>query len=225
MRDFIIRYMIFIVGLYSLSFGIVFIVCSTLGTTPISSVNYVLSLNTPFSLGICTFLVNSALIFGQFCLVGLRKDSRKDIAEILLQFPFSFLFSAFIDVNMSIMSSFPPDGYLECVILLVAGCLSQSVGVALELKANVAIMSAEGFVKYYARRFGKDFGKSKVLFDITLVACAAIISLALKDKIEGIREGTLVAALSTGFIVSYLSSRLMTRRNLSYLIFPFRHHA
>lgn len=36
------RYLIFIVGLYFLALGITLIVHSTLGTTPISSMNYVL---------------------------------------------------------------------------------------------------------------------------------------------------------------------------------------
>lgn len=41
------RYAIFIGGLYLLALGIVLIVRSSLGTTPISSENYVLSLHTP----------------------------------------------------------------------------------------------------------------------------------------------------------------------------------
>lgn len=70
------RYIIFIAGLYFLSMGIVLIVSSTLGTTPISSVNYVLSLHTPLTLGIATFLINVILIAGQFWLIrgrGTRK--------------------------------------------------------------------------------------------------------------------------------------------------------
>ena len=45
------KYLVFVIGLYFLAAGIVLIIHSALGTTPISSVNYVLSLNSPLSLG------------------------------------------------------------------------------------------------------------------------------------------------------------------------------
>lgn len=41
------RYLVFVLGLYFLSVGIVLIVESSLGTTPISCLNYVVSINTP----------------------------------------------------------------------------------------------------------------------------------------------------------------------------------
>lgn len=69
MKSTTVRYLVFIIGLYFLSLGIVFIVRSTLGTTPISSINYVLSLNTPITLGMATFLINMLLILGQFWLI------------------------------------------------------------------------------------------------------------------------------------------------------------
>lgn len=122
------RYLIFIAGLYFLAVGIiVLIIRSTLGTTPISSVNYVLSLNSPLSLGTCTFIVNMLLILGQFRLIR-KEKSRQDTIEILLQLPFSFLFSAFIDFNMDLTSQLHPSGYGAAVALLLTGCVVQSVG-------------------------------------------------------------------------------------------------
>ena len=73
-KELLKKYSVFILGLYFLAVGIVLIVRSALGTTPISSVNYVLSLNTPLSLGTWTFIVNVLLILGQFWLI--RKDRK-----------------------------------------------------------------------------------------------------------------------------------------------------
>ncbi len=207
------RYIIFIAGLYFLSMGIVLIVSSTLGTTPISSVNYVLSLHTPLTLGIATFLINVILIASQFWLIRGR-GTRKDRMEILLQIPFSFIFSVFIDFNMALMSGVRPSGYAYALALLAAGCLCQAVGVVLELKPNVAIMSAEGFVKYAARRYNRDFGRLKVRFDVTLVTSAVILALCFSGRIEGVREGSVVAAVATGYVVSFLSRHVMTRAAL-----------
>lgn len=210
------RYAVFAAGLYFLSLGIVLIVRSALGTTPISSINYVVSLHTPLTLGVCTFLINMLLIAGQFWMIrGSR--TRRDVVEILLQIPFSFLFSAFIDLNMSVTEGLAPSGYAMSVLLLALGCLMQAVGVVLELKPGVAMMSAEAFVRYAARRYDKDFGRFKVGFDVTLVTGAVLLSLIVSHRVEGVREGSLIAAVCTGHIVGFLNNKVMTRRMLSRL--------
>ena len=216
-KELLKKYSVFILGLYFLAVGIVLIVRSALGTTPISSVNYVLSLNTPLSLGTWTFIVNVLLILGQFWLI--RKDrSRQDTIEILLQIPFSCIFSAFIDFNMALTSNLHPSGYGMSMALLLTGCLIQSIGVVLEIKPKVAMMSAEAFVKYASRHYNKEFGKFKVYFDITLVTLAVILSLLLTQGIQGVREGSLIAACITGYIVSFLNQKIMTRKTLHRLL-------
>ena len=40
--------------------------------------------------------------------------------------------------------------------------------------SNVVAMSGEGFVKYAARRFGKDFGRVEVMVDVGLVLLAVV---------------------------------------------------
>ena len=114
------KYLVFVIGLYFLAAGIVLIIHSTLGTTPISSVNYVLSLNSPLSLGTCTFIVNVLLILGQFWLIRGTK-SRQDQISILLQIPFSFIFSAFIDFNMALTEDLYPSNYIMSIALLLLG--------------------------------------------------------------------------------------------------------
>lgn len=216
------RYLIFIVGLYFLALGITLIVHSTLGTTPISSMNYVLSINTSFSLGTWTFVVNLIMILIQLWLTQGQYGTRKDTIEILLQIPFSFIFSAFIDLNMWFIQDLVPANYGMAMGILLVGCLIQSVGVVLEIKPRVAMMSAEGLVKYIARRCHKDFGNIKVYVDVSLVCMAVIISLAFTMRIEGVREGSVIAACITGYIVKFLNYHVMTRKML-YRLIPVRH--
>lgn len=132
MKSIVRNYLIFTLGLYFLSAGIVLILRSTLGTTPISSVNYVLSLNTPLSLGTCTFLINTLLIVGRFWLVRDRM-ARRTAIEILLRFPFSMLFGLFIDLNMYLTQALQLQSYVAMPALVACGCLVQSVGVVLEI--------------------------------------------------------------------------------------------
>ena len=106
MKDVFKRYLVFVIGLYFLAAGIVLIVRSALGTTPISSINYVLSLNSPLSLGTCTFLINMLLILGQFWIIRKNK-TRQDTIEILLQLPFSFIFFIINPVTYVLATSVP----------------------------------------------------------------------------------------------------------------------
>lgn len=209
MRNWIIRYAVFIIGLYFLTLGVVLIIRSSLGTSPISSFSYVLSLNTPLTLGMATLILNMLLIAGQFWFLrGI--GTRRDYMEIMMQIPFSLLFSAFLDINMYLFRGMTPESYAGALAFLAVGCLIQAFGVVLEIKPNVVAMSGEGFVKYAARRFGKDFGRVKVMVDVGLVLLAVVTSLAMTHSIIGVREGTLVAALGVGLLVSFINTRLIS---------------
>lgn len=210
MKNFAIRYLIFVLGLYVLTLGVVMIVRASLGTSPISSFTYVLSLHTPLTLGTATFLLNVLLIVGEFWLIR-GNWNKKDMFEILLQLPFSLLFGAFLDVNMWLLADVTPSSYAGCFILLLSGCAMQSLGVVIELKPNVVKMSAEGFVNYASTRYNKEFGRVKVCFDVTLVLLAVVASFYFTRGVEGVREGTIVSALAVGIFVTFINTRLLPK--------------
>ena len=133
------RYLVFIAGLYFLAMGISLIVHSSLGTTPISSMNYVLSINTSLSLGTWTFIVNLLMIIIQLWLASGKYGTRKDTIEIFIaDYLFLFIFSAFIDLNMILIRNLVPSNYGMAVGILLAGCIIQSIGVVLEIKPKAA---------------------------------------------------------------------------------------
>lgn len=70
MKNKLFRYLIFAVGIGINSFGIAFITKSNLGTSQISSIPYVLSLNfEKISFGMWTFLLNLLFIAMQIVLL------------------------------------------------------------------------------------------------------------------------------------------------------------
>lgn len=204
MNDLIKRYLTFTFGLYVLTLGVVMIIKASLGTSPISSFTYVLSLHTPLTIGMATILLNLFLIVGEFWFIRDRLN-RKDVFEILMQLPFSLVFGVFIDLNMWLLAGVAPSGYMLCLGLLVAGCMIQAAGVALEIKPNVVKMSAEGFVNYASLRYRKDFGRVKIVFDISLVLLAVATSFYFVQGVEGVREGTIVSAISVGTLVTLIN--------------------
>ena len=148
------RYLIFLLGLIINSFGISFITKAKLGTSPISSVPYTLSLGFSPSLDMFALYMSIILILLQMIL--LRKKFPK---EYFLQIPVSLLFSAFIDCSMSLLKNMSPQSYAMQMILLLAGCMILGFGVYLEMVANVVMLPGESFVNAVSKTFHTDFGK------------------------------------------------------------------
>lgn len=199
------RYLLFCVSLFVNALGIAFITKAALGTSPITSVTYVLSMFTPFTIGQWTILLNLLFVVVEPFLMT-RKDLKSDLRMYLLQIPISFCFGMFIDLCMHcILYWLNPVGYLHMIVALLIGCVILAVGIALEVKANAAMMAGEYFVKVITKRFHGEFGYIKLGFDVTLVVIACLLSLIFMSGIYGVREGTVVAALIVGPIVHFVS--------------------
>ena len=76
------RYLLFVVSLFINAFGIAFITKALLGTSPITSVTYVLSMFTPFTMGVWTILLNLLFVVLELFLMTLRSVS--DCSSIFL---------------------------------------------------------------------------------------------------------------------------------------------
>lgn len=198
------RYLLFIISLFINAFGIAFITKAFLGTSPITSVTYVLSMFTPFTMGIWTILLNLLFVILELFFMT-RKDLKSDWKMYLLQIPIACCFGLFIDFSMFMLSWLNPSTYVTQIIGLIVGCIILAIGIALEVKANVAMMAGEYLVNVITRRFHKEFGYVKLGLDVTLLLTACILSLLFMSGIHGVREGTVVAALAVGPIVHFIS--------------------
>lgn len=198
------RYLLFVASLFINAFGIAFITKALLGTSPITSVTYVLSLFTPFTMGIWTILLNLLFVVLEPFLMT-RRELREDLRMYLLQIPIAFCFGLFIDFSMFMLFWLEPSAYVMKVTVLLVGCIILALGIALEVKANAAMMAGEYFVKTITRRFHGEFGYVKLGFDITLLTIACILSLVFLSDIQGVREGTVVSALLVGPIVHFVN--------------------
>lgn len=199
------RYLLFCVALFVNALGIAFITRAALGTSPITSVTYVLSMFTPFTIGEWTIMLNILFVVLEPFMMT-RQDLKDDLRMFLLQIPISFCFGIFIDICMHyILFWLNPATYPSMIIALLIGCVILAVGIALEVKANAAMMAGEYFVKVITRRFHGEFGYIKLGFDVTLVAIACLLSLIFMSGIYGVREGTVIAALIVGPIVHFVS--------------------
>ncbi|MDY3296844.1 YczE/YyaS/YitT family protein [Selenomonas sp.] len=197
------RYLIFTIGILVQSAGIALVVKSLLGTSPISSLPYVLSLAYPFTLGQTTFVVNMAFLVGQIALLRHRFNSVQ-----LFQIPVTLVFAFFIDVSMALLENVIPELYLAKMAVLLLGAAFVALGVSLQVIAHVLMLAGEAIVQAISQVFHFEFGWVKTAFDCTLVASAALFSFTQLGTIEGISEGTLISALITGSIARFFIHHL-----------------
>lgn len=189
------RYIIFLVGLFVNSLGVSLITKANLGTSPISSIPYVLSLNFSLTLGNFTIIFSILLIILQLFI--LRKNFK---LEHLLQIPISILFGYFIDLTMLLFSFVNPTAYIAKLIYLLIGCVILGFGVYMEVLADVAMLPGESFVRAIVQTWHREFGSTKVCFDVSMAVIAAALSFILAHRLDGVREGTVIAALLVGFL-------------------------
>lgn len=198
------RYILFAVSLFVNAMGIAFITKALLGTSPITSVTYVLSMFTPLTIGQWTIVLNLLFILFELPFMT-RKELKDDLRMFLLQIPISLCFGTFIDLSMNMLYWLEPVKYIDQIIYLLVGCVILAAGITLEVKANVAMMAGEYFVRVISQRFHGEFGYVKLCFDITLVCIACLFSICFMSGIYGVREGTVAAALLVGPIVHFIS--------------------
>ena len=206
------RYLIFLVGLFVNSLGVSLITKANLGTSPISSIPYVLSLNFPFTLGNFTIFFSIFLIVLQ--LIILRKNFK---LEHILQIPVSIIFGYFIDLTMILFSWVNPEAYIMKMVYLLIGCLILGVGVYMEVLADVVMLPGESFVRAIVLTWKTNFGTTKICFDVSMSVIAAVLSFVFAGRLAGVREGTVIAALLVGFIARLIGKKLVFLKDM---IFP-----
>ena len=197
------RYLIFLVGLFVNSLGVSLITKANLGTSPISSIPYVLSLNFPFTLGNFTIFFSIFLIVLQ--LIILRKNFK---LEHILQIPVSIIFGYFIDLTMILFSWVNPEAYIMKIVYLLIGCLILGVGVYMEVLADVVMLPGEYFVRAVVLTWKTNFGTTKIIFDSSMTIIAGVLSFIFSGRLNGVREGTVIAALLVGFIARLFGKKL-----------------
>ena len=203
MRKLVYRYLWFTIGVIINAFGVAIITKAALGTSPISSVPYVLSLRFTPSLGQFTFVFNLLFIAVQVVLRG-----RKFPPIQFLQTVVNLVFSAFIDVGMKALWWFEPSFLPVKLAALVLGCAVLGFGISVEVAPDALLVPGEGIVGAITERTGKRFGSVKIVFDVTLVAIALILSFCFFHGVNGLGLGTVVSALIVGRFVNLFNAHL-----------------
>ena len=210
------RIAIFAVGLMVISLSIGFITKASLGTPPISSIPYSLSLIFPsLTLGNFTIMYSLLLVFLQLVLLGKEADK----INLGLQVIISFIFGYFIDFGLMVLGDFSPDIYWERIACVLIGCFGLAFGVYLQIVADFTMVPGDGFAYALSVKIKrKPYRVVRVCSDVTMIVIAAVIGFVAIRTTGGVREGTVISALLVGTIAGIYFSRL---KALTRILVPF----
>jgi uncharacterized membrane protein YczE len=176
--------------------GISLVTRSALGTSPISSVPYVLCLAFPVTFGEFTIILTLIFFAAEVIIIG-RSFPKRQYFQVII----AFFLGTFVDLGMFLSVGVHPDFYPEQIAVVLLGSAVLALGIFLQVTANVILNPGEGLVRAIAEKTRRRFGIVKVFFDTSLVAGAAVISLAAFGTVEGFREGTVISAILVGYII------------------------
>ncbi len=192
------RYALFLVGLFIASMGVAFSTKAGLGTSPVASVPYSVS------------LVNSLLTFGGWLnmlsviQIGTQIAVLKgkcNYAEIAVQTVLAFVYGYLTNLSVWLIRGITVSSYPMQFLFMLLGCIILALGIWIQFKGGVAMLPGEAMNRAISKVIGKRYENIKIFFDILYIALSAVICLVFLRKLQGVREGSIIAAFAVGSII------------------------
>ncbi len=197
------RVLIYILGLFFMAIGVAISVNADLGISPVNSLPYVISKIIESALSSCVIGVFTVYILAQIVLL------RREFKWInLTQLIFSTIFGYFVDFAKWLLADFYIPTYAGRLVMLAISIVVVSIGVELYLEVELVPMPMEGMTLALAQVLKKPFPSVKIVVDCAVVLLGLVLSLALLHRLDGVREGTIIAAVVTGKIIALLKKPL-----------------
>lgn len=190
----------FCCGLFCVAFGVALTAKGALGTTPISVLPYTLHLLFPYmTFGNWVITFNLLFIAIEWMIL---KSALKPL-NLLIQCALTFLFGFCVDISMLILSFYNPASYVLRICTVCAASLILAIGVFLTIRSHVSTLPLDGFIIALATVSHIDFGRLRLLSDISMTLAAVAVCFFFLDDFQGVREGTLLGALLVGPLIKF----------------------
>lgn len=197
-KNLIFRYILFIIGLFIASMGVAFSTKAGLGTSPVASVPYSISLiSTLFSFGGWLNVWSVIQIAVQIIL--LRKNCNP--VEITIQTVLAFVYGYLTNFSCFLLEGLKAEGYAMQLLFMAIGCFVLAFGIWLQLKGGVAMLPGEAMNRAISRVSGWKYENIKIFFDVFYIIISVIICITFIGRLEGVREGSIIAAVVVGNII------------------------
>ena len=193
-EHYIVRFIVYIIGLFIMTLGVSMSVKSDLGVSPVSSIPYTITCIFGLEMGKATILFHIFLVIIQIFI--LRKEFK---AKNLLQVVVGVLFGYFTTFSNYLFTYLPtPNNIFIRLILMIVSTLFIAVGIFFYLPADIVPLAGEGAMKAISDKTGVVFSRVKIGFDLTMVLISLISCLAALHRLGSVGVGTIIAAVLVG---------------------------
>src|SRR5699024_717825 len=138
-------YGLFLLSLCIMGKGISLVTLAHLGTTPLTSPPYVLSLSLSIICGMLAMLANFFLVLIEIIVIGCNFPKEQYLQLIVCP-----ILGLSIDFWSYFILYIPQPFYIIQLLMVIIGCAIIAYSTVLQLKANVVNNPAEGVVKAFA---------------------------------------------------------------------------
>lgn len=191
------RGIVYILGLFIMAIGVVFSVKSALGVSPVTCLANVVHQISKIDIGVCTTATYCFYIVVEILI--LRRDFK---LSMLLQIVASTIFGTLVSVATKLFAFLPaPEAYAMRLLYLACSIPIVAFGVMLYLTPQILPTPGEGLSIAISKKTGKSVANCKMITDCCLVVLSVAISLGFFGKLVGVREGTVISALTVGFVM------------------------
>ena len=192
------QYTLFLIGLFIASLGVAFSTKAGLGTSPVASLPYSVSLvNGLFSFGGWLNVLSVIQISIQVML--LRRKCKP--VEIAIQTILAFVYGYLTNLSCWLIRDIPVNSYLEQLLYLTISCFVLAFGIWMQFRGKVAMLPGEAMNRAISEVTGKRYENIKIFFDIFYIAASAVVCLVFMGELKGVREGSIIAAVAVGLII------------------------
>lgn len=192
------RYALFLVGLFIASMGVAFSTKAGLGTSPVASLPYSVSLVSKlFTFGGWLNLLSAIQIITQVVIL----KGKVNYIEIAVQTVLAFVYGYLTNLSCFLIKGIEVASYPMQFLFMLLGCAILAFGIWIQLKGAVAMLPGEAMNRAISKVTGKRYENIKIFFDILYIALSAVVCLVFLGKLEGVREGSIIAAVLVGTII------------------------
>ena len=194
----VVRYLLFLIGLFIASLGVAFSTKAGLGTSPVASVPYSVSLMS----GLLSFggWLNLWSVI-QICIQILLLRSKCDPVEIAIQTVLAFVYGYLTNFSCSLISGLHVSGYAMQFAVMILSCFILGLGIWIQFKGGVAMLPGEAMNRAISQVSGKRYENIKIFFDVFYIVISALIGIVFLGGLKGVREGSIIAAVFIGNII------------------------
>lgn len=198
-KDLIRGYALFLTGLFIASMGVAFSTKAGLGTSPVASVPYSVSLVSKLlTFGGWLNLLSVIQIITQVAVL----KGKCNYVEIAMQTVLAFVYGYLTNLSVWLIRGITVSGYpIMQFVFMLLGCVILALGIWVQLKGGVAMLPGEAMNRAISKVTGRRYENIKILFDILYIALSAVICLVFLGKLQGVREGSIIAAFAVGSII------------------------